>query len=467
MVRAVKTTFSARFRRITAGALLFVMLSPSIAFAILPLGFGIGIVAGIAQSGLTIPIAMGTASIGAIVAMVTLHNSSTTPTASNQAITAMINPKAEPPKRPAGWAAPASGSIQPQAPASVTSTPATSQTLWRLRNSSATITYVTGAASSNDACVAWGPVSGPTYYAQVESGACKLRRVSDSALMGTAYMSSYVGLGCPSGTVLTGTDCLTTVPAGPAQKPSDGHCSIVRTGNSFSADPFDTEDCVGATSANHITISGDSKSLTATRDDGSKIEVRLQDDGTSVVIDTRPVSPTTTKQTSVSLSAPDPVTGESKVTGTKTEQFQGTGTSQSSTPNATVDVNLDTTGLASEGTQLGIKSTLEGIGDSLTPGAGDDGSLLAESAALDAAATAHEGLFSGSATTGDHGLTWDWFPTIPASGACSNPTIDMLGKPMTINFCTAAAVTREALSWLVYIFGSIMILNILTGRKAD
>lgn len=471
MERAVIHRITARLRRITAGALLFLMLSPTVALAILPLGFGLGLSAGIAESGLAIPIAMGTAALGAIVAMVSFHNSNSTQIASNQAVTAMINPQAEMPKRPAGWLPPSPGSNQPEQPASSTSDSQPSSTVngWRFKSGSGMWLGEPG-ATKDAACVTWGPSVG-AYYSVMEStvwGECSIRRNSDGGLMGGAYAYPYIFTSCPSGYTLSGSTCTSTVtvPQGPAQKPSDGHCTIVRTGNTFTADPYDTEDCVGAQSEGHITIAGDSKSITATRDDGSRIEVRLQDDGTSVVVDTRPVSASTTKQTSVTMSAPDPVTGDSKVIGTSTQQFQGTGTSVSSTPNSVVDVNLDSTGLASESTQQGIKSTLDGIGAGLTPGVGDDGNLTAQSTALDAAASAHESLFGGSSTTGDHGFTWDWLPSIPASGACVNPSVNIHGHALSIDFCTAAAYTREALSWMVYIFGSIMILNILTARKA-
>jgi len=455
---------AAKYRRLVAALLLSVVVSP--ASAILPIGFGIGIAAGLTSSSLILPTLLSAAGVGAIAAMVTIHNTTSTPTAGNQAITAMLNPKAELPKRPAGWSAPAAGSTQPQAPATTTSTAATSGTVWKCTSSGGTI-YTSGKATEAEACSAWGPLEGAAYYSTMQTntwGNCALKRVSDGGLMGGCYTGTHTGSVCPSGYTLSGSTCTQTIPAGPAQKPSDGHCTIVRTGNAFSADPYDTADCTGPTSDGSVTISGDAKSVTATRSDGSRVEVRLQDDGTSTVIDSKPVAGGKTQVDTVTGTAPNATTGEVTVTGASQSTYTGQGAGTSLT--ADTNVKFDKSGLATEGTQQGIKDGVDAIKGSLVPLGGEDTSLSLPKSTFDTAAAALEGMFSGSGTTGDHGLTWDWLPSIPSSGACTNPTISMLGTPLTVDFCTGAALAREALSWIVYIFGGFMILTTLTGRKA-
>lgn len=447
---------AAKLRRLLAALFLTVVVSP--AHAIFPLGFGLGLVSGISTSGLTLPTVLSAVGIGSLVAMVSMHDTTSTPSASNQAVSVMLNPKSELPKRPAGWAPPASGSVQPVGPNQTTTQTQSTSTQYAYRTSSI---YPSTRPTPEEACQA----SNACWHATGD-GWCSTTAPCGPYGVGQMVQISTVnmGLGCPSGWTLSAGQCTKTVTAPTTAKPVDNHCTVMRVGNLFSADPYDPDCSVsGSDPSNNVTISGDGQTVVATLPDGSSIHVNVQPDGTAVITDTRPVNGgAQTQETKVQVSAPDSSTGQTKVIGKSTSTYEGSGTQKATSPNSTV--SLDKTGLATEGTQSGIKSVLDSIDGKLTPTGSEDTTLSVAKTALDNAAVAHTGIFS-DLTSGTHGFTWDWLPDIPASGACSNPTVNVKGASLTVDFCTAAGYTREALSWLIYIFGGFMIFNILTGRK--
>lgn len=458
-------TWATKFRRLLATLLLLVAVSP--ALAVIPLGFGVGLLTGISQTSLTIPALIASVGIGGAVAFVTFHDSSGTPTASNQTLSVSINPKAEPPKRPAGWSDPAPGEIQPQAPASTSTQPASQMMLWRVQNAQ-NIVITSGHNSSATACAAWAPTSYPSggYYSQLGSwnGFNCLLYSNAGALQGGAYTQSYTGTGCPAGYTLNGSNCTQTIPAGPATKPADGHCTILRTGNAFISDPYDP-DCNGPSpgDGSTVTISGDSSSVIATRPDGSSIHVNLQPDGSSVIVDTRPDSTGTKTQVSmVNISSPDPTTGEATVTGKTKAIYEGTGAFQSATP--TQNVTFDKSGLSTESTSQGIKGTLDDIStklDSVTgsvPGAAPSAADRGWGADLDK--TKDGSMFDGIKTT----LSTGWgFDTLFTASVCSPITGNVHGASMSLDICPAVDSIRMLLGFVIYAITLFLVFRIFTS----
>lgn len=437
-------TTAAKYRRQLAALSLVLAVSPVL--AIIPLGFGLGLVTGFAENSLILPVIGSTLVIGSIIGLISGHDSTQAPTLKNRVITAMLNPKIEVPNRPAGWKDPIPSIPSQPIPGDVAKTK-----LWKVQTKTGTV--------PNDVCDQYVKSIFPAGYfgTYLAPGTCQARNSSGGLVY--SYAESFTE-DCPDGSGWNDSVGMCQFSAPGKQKPSDGHCTIVRDGNTFSADPYDLADCSAASTAGNMSVT--STKATIDKKDGNTIETTINPDG-SATITTTTTSNGQTHVSVVNVTAPNAATGNTTVTGQAGDTYQGTGDATDETPNE--NISFDKTGLATEGTQSAIKGVLDSIDNSLKPGAGNDSSLQTQKDALDTAMDSFADLFGGTSTTGDHGLTWDWFPSIPSSGACTNPSINIKGETLTIDFCTAAGIAREALSWLVYIFGSLMILNILTGKK--
>jgi len=461
----------AKYRRLLAALLLAVVVSP--AMALIPLGFGIGIVTGIAASGLVIPTILATAAIGTVVGILSFHDAVSTPNQSNQVISAMINPKIEAPKRPPaytaplatppGWDTPTQGTnyAQPTPP-----TPVSPQ--YSYSGAGFPPGYGDTLQAACMALVGHSYTSGPNTSTVkdmnfVAPSTCNGHYTVNGS--GNYYFSAVQGpLSCKSGYTVSGQQCVLSN-INLVQKPSDGHCTIIRSGNTFSADPLDSADCVGA-SGGTVTISGDSKSVTATRADGSKVEMRTQDDGSVVVVDTQNLADGNTQKNSTNISSPNVTTGESKITGKATEVLAGQGTAVGS-GTVTQSVTFDKTGLATSAGQAAIQSSidsgtsvlggkLDGIkdgidalggevpGDGVHPGSDtDDGWADRLDAAKDGATQA--------GIKESFQAAWGFGSILPQTGSCSPTSASVMGQSVTLNFCPAVEAIRSILGWIMYI----------------
>jgi len=227
---------------------------------------------------------------------------------------------------------------------------------------------------------------------------------------------------CPQGYSSSGGQCVATPGAVP--KPSDGHCEIIRTGNTFAADTNDPDCAVnpGVTVASG-TVTAKPSDLLPTKFES----VTNSGTGATVVtVTTINTGNNTTTVSTFNLSAPDGTTGVVKVTGISTSTYQGVGDAVSGTPSSNGTVKIDESG---------------------TP---TDGSLSSEKAAFDAAAAARKAGIEGSGgvTSLGFGLTIPW----PSSGGCSNPsfTIPKAGG-VTLDFCSKHSDVQLILNWLVIV----------------
>lgn len=434
---------AAKLRRLLAALLLAVSVSP--AFAIIPLGFGVGIVTGMASSGLTLPTILSAVGVGSLIAYVSLHNDFSSPTVSGQTISVMLNPKTEMPKRPDTYSAAPAGQAQPTPP---TQSPGP-HNFYRAGGSALPWT------DKATACSREGPYHYCEGYSYQPYGACC--RDTDGGNIGPLEQTTEYG--CDLGWTSNGSgSCI------PMAKPSDDHCTILRNGNSFTSDPLDP-DCALVPTSGNVTISGDASSITATRDDGSKVEVRLQADGTAVVIDTRQTADgMNTQRSTYSMSAPNPTTGAVTVTGKKSETITGVGDLEGGGGSGTSTVTFDKSGLATEGTSNAIKGVLDNINTKLGAVSGDvtgSPSTMTGSrewtAELDKAKDGS--MFGGIIGT----LLTGWgFASILPSASCTPSSSTVAGVSITLNYCSAVDSIRQILGWIFYVVTSFVVFRIFT-----
>lgn len=147
-------------------------------------------------------------------------------------------------------------------------------------------------------------------------------------------------------------------PANPPMWPSDGKCTAVRVGNTFSGHPQDPDCWLGGNKKNGPSppppgVVQTPTSVGASNGQGSSTTVVINPDGSTRITNTVPNGTGSgTVQNIVDLAPPNPAqVGSTYVTGQVQNVFNGTGTQTSSTPAvSTVPVSGSTPGVASGAT---------------------------------------------------------------------------------------------------------------------
>lgn len=420
-----------------------------------------GIVAALGTAGAALalifgaPAALGTIAIGSLVAGITFavdHSS-------NQAadVEVQLSPSAQLPT-PAGWTAPASGQVEPTPPSSV---PATT---YFQAGSNTSVQY----SSADEAChdpaamaAGWSPTA---YYAySVPNGptnsACYVYDISPSTGQQIGPYFAFNATqqnGCSSGYTLNGSLCVLN-DSNAVQKPSDNRCTIKRTGNSFSVDSRDPDCASGKIPA---TTAISPNSITSTKSDGSSKSVTINADGSSTISESRPNnSNNTTETNTTTFSAPN-ASGAVSVTGQGSGVAPGTGT-QAGSSSSPVNVNFDKSGLATEGTLGGIKSSVDAIKNGLDPGSADS-SLSTQKSAFDSAMDGLTSMFSSEPSRSSTGLENDFSlgGYLPSQCGCTPLTITFHGHTASYDWCAPMAVFKDVLSWVLGMLTAVYVLSL-------
>lgn len=257
---------------------------------------------------------------------------------------------------------------------------------------------------------------------------------------------------CPTGyTNNSGTCTLTN--AAVVQKPADGTCNIVRTGNSYAYDSLDAADC--ANPGSQISISGGTVSGTSTG--GGTFSVVTGADGKTQVKQQSPSSTAfVTDTTTVNLSAPSSGSGgsgltQTTVTGATSGQQVGTG---------------DLTGSDGVNNETGEPCGAPGqpicnvkVDETGTP---TDSSLSTEKTAFDEKTAERVTALQGVGTVSNLGLglsiTW------PTAG-CSDLTFAMPASKgnLVVPWCSRQADIKNAGAWFVGILTAFGLFSIGVG----
>lgn len=250
---------------------------------------------------------------GAILAIALDQSKGAATNSTSNQLTVKLNPK-DPLPTPAGWNAPASGSIFPTPPsttAGIYGPP-----------------YMTVKGSFSTQSAACAAFDDATHkytsggYLNTTQMTCVMTYTPTGATT-TPSGTINLTLGCPSGYTLSGSTCNLTTSAN-VKKPADNNCQITRSGNAYSVDPQDPDCASGQPAMLGSTIAANS--ITMTRNDGSTASVTLNADGTATAKETYPdLANNKTKSLNTSYSAPDSGTGAVTLQGISTSSVDGVG----------------------------------------------------------------------------------------------------------------------------------------------
>lgn len=342
----------------------------------------------------------------------------------------------EPLPTPSGWTPAVAPSVQP--------TPPGSASLVESYSCTSGVGPYSG-ATREAACQAvvdqLNVVDGPTFSYTLGTCAptsCVIHKFSSGVCGGAcADASGSVSdtSSCPAGYTAGGGSC-TLSNASLVIKPVDGKCGIVRSSGVFTADANDP-DCTGGV----VTASGDTASAS---DGGQSAQVKINGDGSVTITDSRPSGDGNTQVTRIHGSAPDG-SGEVDVVGWSRNWTEGWGE-----------------GGSEDGADVGCGAPGQPpckIDETGTPT--DGGSLAAANSSLDTAVAAGEsgiGTYATSAKQSDLGvtLTVSW-PDV----ACSNPSFDVFGRPLVVEFCAYEDDVDAVMSWLVYVLGAFTVFGMI------
>lgn len=462
-------------KRLVALALSLCLL-PAVSFALLPLGFGLALVSGVTESSLILPLIGASAAIGTAIAFVTFGGSPGQP-ASSAPIVAQIDPKAPLPT-PAGWSAPPAGQVQPVPPSSTSS-----RSCWSGASNASAVACdaaaATDAQSAGDkqaavlgyvrgdgpaATSSGGAQGGGTWYGcAVGSETCWATN------NGKRTISMWVATGCAAGYTLSSGSCNLTTPSA-VQKPVDGRCYIIRSGNSYSSDPQDP-DCSGGGFPAQWSAGSNTLSLGPLPDGtgGGSVTIDAATSKATVVNNTNN-SDGTQRQDKVEIGAPDGGSspGSTKVLGTSSSTVAGSGTLASGASSVSkIDLNLPTD-YNRENTQLSVKQAVEGLRtdeQQRMDQTGTDTTLASSKTDYAAKEAAHKSQLEGIGTAGlvSHGIAWSWSPIIPAS-SCFEPTMNFLGKSVTFAWCSKIDLLKQILAYAFFIMTGFGIFEIFTRK---
>lgn len=381
-----------------------------------------------------------------------------TPTTSNGGqITVYIDPK-KPLVAPAGWTeAPVgtsnTGSNPQPSPPPNTNT----KIIWSLNEYPGT-QYPTG----EDACKAYPAVSGKPWlsyvgvtYTSSQAGGCNY---SSNGVAYNNFTATSGSVQCPPGYAMSNGQCTLNDPS-LVKKPVDGNCAIVRSNNSFGADPLDP-DCPTTTATMPT------PSTIQLKKNNEIMEATINGDGSVTTKMTGPDGTGNTESTIVNFEPPKAGLGMFP-TGTSNTSTQGTG--DLNNPNAPVQKMEHPTDYSREATLQSANTKLGQINDSLNPtGAGPDTSLTSQKNDHESKAASHKGLFDGIGAKGqsqDGGIFgWSWLPSIPTA-TCAPLNFGTSAYMTTLDLCPTLDLIRGLAGYAMYLGTAWALFGILTGKQ--
>lgn len=260
---------------------------------------------------------------------------------------------------------------------------------------------------------------------------------------------------CKSGYTLSGGNCI-LANAAIVQKPADGVCNIIRTGNTYSIDPQDNADCSGQSA---VSINGGTATVNALNGDTVIAMINGTTAGQSLVWkkynpDGGGTGVPTTDTRTFDLSAPK--TGNGSGTGLNGVSVNGIGFSSQKGAGTLAGTGGEGETPGGCGAPDQPKCDVK-VDETGTP---TDSSLQAQKDDFEAKSNEHKGMIESIAGANQRtslglSLSINW-PAV----ACSDPVFPIpgTGKSLTVDLCSRSADIRDALSWFlgwataIYIF---------------
>lgn len=284
----------------------------------------------------------------------------------------------------------------------------------------------------------------PFVYNRIQSNQCFYR--------GADYPSSSEGsiaqsIDCPAGYTDNGTACALSN-AAVVQKPLDGKCNVIRTGNTYSGDANDPDCSLGSAggaaqalnlnvSSNQVTASAPGQTATVNTNTGT---------GATTITNSTANTNNTTTNNIVNLGAPPGGTGAPAITGKGVSTTEGVG-------------DMNDPDKRPEGACGSPGQPKCAIDESGTP---TDGSLASANEAWEAARAAHLSEIGKGSTTNkvaDLGIT---FGIELPSVACTNPSFVMPGgHVLTVGMCERRPDINAALSWLAFALTAVYLFRLI------
>lgn len=345
---------------------------------------------------------------------------------------------------PPGWNPPASGQMQPTPPSTTT----------KLASTYYGSVYGFTGDSIQAVCQRAADLRGATLISY-NAGQC-IDSTSGGNPMESVTLVSNI---CPRGYTSSGSSCALSN-ASQVDKPTDGKCTVLRSGNTFSGDPQDPDCGLSQRSAKGLSIGTNAVSVTK----GGDTATVTANTGDSTITIVNKQSDVASNSTKVGTTTINP---QYNISGFKQETFNGVGTQQSSTPIAPGGggSTIDVSSLNKEATQGAISNKVTQIYDAMTtaPGGTD---LQTHKDALNTAADTHRAKIEEIGTNGldSHGISWSWFPTIPTS-TCSPVDYGVSGHMFSWDICPTVEKVRDLSGFVLYIITAMGLFSILTGRK--
>lgn len=485
-----------RLKRLSAAVLLVFFLFSLTAQAVLPVGFLIGeLLIG------TLGRAMFTSAsvLGAAVAWIDFPPSTdagTSSATSAQPITVQLNPNSPLTSDvPAGWASPTGSQIQPQAPNPLPGGVTMSFPAGGNFSCGATGSYSTAnAEAANNAACRTATDTTYTWTAPVGSWdgvaghltlmfATQTQRSTGTIVGTNVQFDSANGpsVACPAGYTVSGTACNISNQA-LVQKPSDGKCAILRSGNTFSGDPQDPDCSTGSLAGAGVIVSG--ANITVGSAPNKVVTVKANSDGTTTINNyTTNTSNNTTTNNSTIVSAPSGSPGSpggTNIIGTNQSAATGTGTAQTPiAPSATpldisnlvthADVGAVGTAVTALGGKVDVTNTkLDTLNTNLDPTAaaaalpGQQAGQIASLSAIFTNLTTAVTSAPADAAAAVSGFL-DWSFVMPSCG-CSPLSIDYKGHHAEFDWCPYFATVSNGLGYVFYLLTGIGLLALLTRR---
>lgn len=253
------------------------------------------------------------------------------------------------PDTPSGWTPPVPPSTNPTPPPSI---PVVTGYKYSAFNPAIFATGAEFVAALNQNQYSWGSCGSNQYTSTGDGTTFQLKQCGTNVSTAGAF---YVQNTCPLNYTKSGSTC--TIAAGqPTYKPIDHKCSVIRSGNTFSADLYDPDCTTSAIRSEGVTLPGGNAVKSNTSPD---LKVTANSDGTTTITLTTINNTNNTTTVSTANYGTD-----GKQTGRKTEVFTGVGDQQSTTPSAPstgsgTSINLPTD-YNREATQQEIRDALCG-----------------------------------------------------------------------------------------------------------
>jgi hypothetical protein len=314
------------------------------------------------------------------------------------------------------------------------------------------------ALTNHDACTQYVTLIGKTWASDF-AGQCNWFSYGTSG--GTSYIGMYTINICAAGYVLSGSNCVLSVPDSVA-RPTDGFCPILRVGNSYSVDTTDP-DCADTSNTPQFAPDG---SYSISSKDGKYITSRLTSSGDRVTTNGTP-DPATSQTKIVELTTrqtTDP-TIPPTVIGKKEGIIDGIGAPAdplpvvTPAPAVTVDLSAVTAAIAVQtaADAAARAADTDAAAAATTAAAGNLTGSENTRAAADASTLAGMNTLANAAKSGydtDKISLSNIFTFAPVPSVCSPYSKTVHGRTVTIDTCYYTEMIRTTLAWLFALFGA-------------